>query len=126
MQTGRINIVTDGQWGSCGKGLIATALATRHLPEIISTTNMANAGHTAVHENGVDKFVAKALPSATILRKWIPDYNPHIVVGSTAAFTIEQMLHEISVTGSADHLTCLLYTSPSPRDRTRSRMPSSA
>ena len=25
-----------------------------------------------------------------------------------------------------DSLTCLLYTSPSPRDRTRSRMPSSA
>ena len=24
------------------------------------------------------------------------------------------------------HLACLLYTSPSPRDRTRSRMPSSA
>ena len=24
------------------------------------------------------------------------------------------------------HMTCLLYTSPSPRDRTRSRMPSSA
>ena len=26
----------------------------------------------------------------------------------------------------AHHKTCLLYTSPSPRDRTRSRMPSSA
>ena len=26
----------------------------------------------------------------------------------------------------ADHESCLLYTSPSPRDRTRSRMPSSA
>ena len=25
-----------------------------------------------------------------------------------------------------DHINCLLYTSPSPRDRTRSRMPSSA
>ena len=25
-----------------------------------------------------------------------------------------------------DHCDCLLYTSPSPRDRTRSRMPSSA
>ena len=25
-----------------------------------------------------------------------------------------------------EHETCLLYTSPSPRDRTRSRMPSSA
>ena len=27
---------------------------------------------------------------------------------------------------SASFLSCLLYTSPSPRDRTRSRMPSSA
>ena len=26
----------------------------------------------------------------------------------------------------AQHQCCLLYTSPSPRDRTRSRMPSSA
>ena len=26
----------------------------------------------------------------------------------------------------ANSITCLLYTSPSPRDRTRSRMPSSA
>ena len=25
-----------------------------------------------------------------------------------------------------EHMDCLLYTSPSPRDRTRSRMPSSA
>ena len=28
--------------------------------------------------------------------------------------------------GSSDYWVCLLYTSPSPRDRTRSRMPSSA
>ena len=28
--------------------------------------------------------------------------------------------------GNIDHIVCLLYTSPSPRDRTRSRMPSSA
>ena len=27
---------------------------------------------------------------------------------------------------SGNHICCLLYTSPSPRDRTRSRMPSSA
>ena len=30
------------------------------------------------------------------------------------------------VEGDTFHETCLLYTSPSPRDRTRSRMPSSA
>ena len=35
---------------------------------------------------------------------------------------IDADLHE-EISG---HATCLLYTSPSPRDRTRSRMPSSA
>ena len=33
--------------------------------------------------------------------------------------------NEIKKTGANCHI-CLLYTSPSPRDRTRSRMPSSA
>ena len=31
-----------------------------------------------------------------------------------------------SLTAAEHAATCLLYTSPSPRDRTRSRMPSSA
>ena len=33
---------------------------------------------------------------------------------------------DLSVYGQADFTTCLLYTSPSPRDRQKSRMPSSA
>ena len=33
---------------------------------------------------------------------------------------------EIDYLAAANAKTCLLYTSPSPRDRTRSRMPSSA
>ena len=33
---------------------------------------------------------------------------------------------EFRAEGSSGTRTCLLYTSPSPRDRTRSRMPSSA
>ena len=32
----------------------------------------------------------------------------------------------VSVSEETDSEACLLYTSPSPRDRTRSRMPSSA
>ena len=42
---------------------------------------------------------------------------------------VRQLLHADEMTGGTDpHLAeaCLLYTSPSPRDRTRSRMPSSA
>ena len=30
------------------------------------------------------------------------------------------------IVGNLLYISCLLYTSPSPRDRTRSRMPSSA
>ena len=32
----------------------------------------------------------------------------------------------VDISAMADQMACLLYTSPSPRDRTRSRMPSSA
>ena len=36
------------------------------------------------------------------------------------------MQNRFSVLTNGEHEGCLLYTSPSPRDRTRSRMPSSA
>ena len=55
------------------------------------------------------------------------DYN-----GSVALFeqVAEQLEQEIFVglyrEGDQVPSTCLLYTSPSPRDRTRSSMPSSA
>ena len=97
MQKGKFNVVTDGQWGSCGKGLITTALAAKHRPEVISTTNMANAGHTAVWHDG-QKFIAKALPSATVLSKWMSDYKPIIIVGSSSAFHIDQLIKEITET----------------------------
>ena len=38
----------------------------------------------------------------------------------------EQPEARIAAGGQAEASFCLLYTSPSPRDRTRSRMPSSA
>jgi adenylosuccinate synthase len=96
MRARKFNIVTDGAWGSCGKGLITSALAAKYRPHILSTTNMANAGHTAVNTDGTP-FVAKALPSASILNTWIKDYSPHVVVGPTAAFNLEQLQREIHV-----------------------------
>ena len=41
---------------------------------------------------------------------WIPKHFPHLATSLTPRLSV----------------SCLLYTSPSPRDRTRSRMPSSA
>ena len=39
---------------------------------------------------------------------------------------LEQDNQRLIINSSAKKNNCLLYTSPSPRDRTRSRMPSSA
>lgn len=102
MQARRFNVVTDGAWGSCGKGAITTALANKYRPEIISTTNMANAGHTAVNTDGT-KYVAKALPSAAILHQWLNNYKPYIAIGSSAAFDISQFMNEIEICGINDY-----------------------
>ena len=48
------------------------------------------------------------------------------VVDQINAGTNEDYLPELRLPGTIRATTCLLYTSPSPRDRTRSRMPSSA
>ena len=54
------------------------------------------------------------------------------IAGSGSAKVYANNMLEASIAGSGDIIyygnpkDCLLYTSPSPRDRTRSRMPSSA
>lgn len=95
LQQGKMNFVVDGQWGSCGKGLINTALADRYRPSLISTTNMANAGHTCITERG--KFIAKILPTSA----WLTDhfYKPLIYIGATAGFTPKQLGKEIHECG---------------------------
>lgn len=98
MIPGKFNIVTDGAWGSTGKGNIATAIAAKYRPHILSTTNYPNAGHTAVNTDG-KAFVAKALPSPSILTKWLQKYKPHIVIGGAAAFNIDQLMHEVQLCG---------------------------
>ena len=40
--------------------------------------------------------------------------------------TEDDALIQVMINSATDFCDCLLYTSPSPRDRTRSRMPSSA
>ena len=93
MLRGKFNIVIDSQYGSTGKGLINSYLAWKHRPEIISCTNMANAGHTAILPNE-KKFVAKALPSSAILNE--PNqYEPVVFLGSSCAFTIDQLFKEL-------------------------------
>ena len=57
-----------------------------------------------------------------------PPVDPLDTRGILSAISVcSTFAHEhLAGGGLTDYYTCLLYTSPSPRDRTRSRMPSSA
>ena len=48
------------------------------------------------------------------------------IITSDLLFKIDNRNRRLAVTGLYDEKSCLLYTSPSPRDRQKSRMPSSA
>ena len=52
--------------------------------------------------------------------------SPGYTAETSTLSLIQAFLYAISALVVGAFFTCLLYTSPSPRDRTRSRMPSSA
>ena len=64
--------------------------------------------------------------------KKLPVYQPNMVSFKLVDSTVQHIkrFHKIKdfklTNQNGEEITCLLYTSPSPRDRTRSRMPSSA
>lgn len=60
-----LHVITDMQFGSCGKGLFAGYLARKLEPDTIVTAWAPNAGHTYIDENG-GKYVNIALPSGII------------------------------------------------------------
>ena len=54
------------------------------------------------------------------------DFTVTLSGSATAAVTVDYATADGTATAGADYTACLLYTSPSPRDATLSRMPSSA
>ena len=87
------------------------------LPAIVEdqTTSVVSSGLRSSDYNGLD-FIGQRveltdyqLPKSCTLSLWLSSYRDGIIFR-----------------GNGLTITCLLYTSPSPRDRTRSRMPSSA
>ena len=58
----------------------------------------------------------------TYVRDYLSTLNPESVV----VFASTQNTEDARAFDAQQPYRCLLYTSPSPRDRTRSRMPSSA
>ena len=57
---------------------------------------------------------------AEVFKTYLPPVYPYDVPGARREIKVQDFDDRVDI------LPCLLYTSPSPRDRTRSRMPSSA
>ena len=70
----------------------------------------------------------RLLEAGHSVRVMAREFSPDLVSDVAAALWYPFLAHPIEKTDrwGAETYTCLLYTSPSPRDRQKSRMPSSA
>ncbi len=58
-------MIIDGQWGSCGKGLLAGKLAEDRKPDVVVCNFGPNAGHTYITKDG-HKILTSQLPSGLV------------------------------------------------------------
>ena len=79
--------------------------------------------NTGIVLEDVDKRITIEIESGTTINTL--DADGQEIDGSTGQVMVDTSLDQ-SQLSDIETDTCLLYTSPSPRDRTRSRMPSSA
>ena len=72
---------------------------------------------------GLDSFKGMGIDFGDLDGNGLLDMYVSNIAGE---YSLEESHFAFVNTGRTDQMACLLYTSPSPRDRTRSRMPSSA
>ena len=65
-------------------------------------------------------------PTAQMLGRWQPFHDGHYTLFKEIIKKTGQVCIQIRDVQGVDDNPCLLYTSPSPRDKRQSRMPSSA
>ena len=104
------------------------------LPEPAGTAHAALALSTQAHARIVAMDLAAVLAAPGVIGVLVQDLANSFSASLVRALEDAMRPHKVMlVAASLDETTlreqrtvCLLYTSPSPRDRTRSRMPSSA
>ena len=95
---------------------------------VIYRTNEGFAGDVVTVMTGdADLTAALASADVAVLSVELPTADAAALVLSPEKYIVEKgLLCERAGQGKALAKACLLYTSPSPRDRQKSRMPSSA
>ena len=108
--------------GDCLGSSIALALALTSMNKQVHILSEAPVPGSLEFLPGKE-FVVKQLPE-----NFKPDLSISVDCGDKERFIDREAVYDSAeITANIDHhRTCLLYTSPSPRDRQKSRMPSSA
>lgn len=93
-----ITLITDLQYGSTGKGLIAGYLAETGKPDVVVNCNMPNAGHTYIDSRGLE-MIFKVLPNGIVS----PRLN-YVMIGPGSVFDPNRLVYEIGVAQSYGYL----------------------
>ena len=108
------SILVTGGAGFIGSNFVLDWLALeQNSDSVINLDKLTYAGNlenlASLEGNPRHLFVRGDIGDAELVAKLLAEHQPRAIVNF-----------------AAESHVCLLYTSPSPRDRTRSRMPSSA
>ncbi len=87
----QLYVITDLQYGSTGKGLIAGWLAKRVLPDTLIIAWSPNAGHTFIDDKG-KKFVNTALPNGIVA-----DSVKRILIGPGSVINPDSLMAEMQL-----------------------------
>lgn len=88
MNSKKVDLVIDLQYGSTGKGLIAGYLARSRPYDVVVNANMPNAGHTFVDKDG-NKMVHRVLPNGIV-------GNPrYVLIGPGSVYDPSMLMSEL-------------------------------
>lgn len=96
MNTPKITLICDLQFGSTGKGLLAGYLAERDNPDTLVSAWSPNAGHTYIDSYG-EKYIHTMLPNGVVSKNL-----RRVMIGPGATLNIESLHAEM--TNAVKHL----------------------
>lgn len=105
MNKPRVKIITDLQFGSTGKGLIAGYLAKRDRPDVVVTAWSPSAGHTFVDSEG-RKYVHTMLANGIVS----PDLK-YVLIGPGSVVNLPSLFEEIKKSQLPRHVDVLIHPS---------------
>ena len=114
----RTNGVTPRRWiASCNPAL--TEVLDEYCPYFITSMESLTDLESSIHDKGLLEKIGEA--------KVIGKHNLATYIFNTLGISVDpSSMFDVQVKRIHEYKSCLLYTSPSPRDQRGSRMPSSA